>query len=316
MKEIRTGLRTRLRMRSGRKRRRLKYIAILPSLVTLMNGLCGFTAIVFATRGLDTMWSPYLLPRLNISFFALAGYLIFMGMIADVLDGHIARISKSSSGFGAQLDSLCDAISFGAAPAFLMLKLVEVHSEYLYFQNGHILFFHRVVYLIAIIYVMCALIRLARFNVETKQDDSAHLSFAGLPSPPAAGLIVSLVIFQQDFLPKLTEWLGESFRAFQAVVVCALPVVTLMAGLLMVTRIPYPHVMNRLLRGKKRFSTFVLVVLTLLLVIWNIQIAMVLGFTVFMLYGLVRWIAQCFSAKPVPRKGDPGSAEEQIDEGV
>ena len=301
MKE-RNTLRTRLRIGSGR-RRRLKYIAILPSLVTLMNGLCGFTAIVFASRGLDTVWRPYLLPKVNISFFALAGYMIFLGMIADVLDGHIARISKSSSGFGAQLDSLCDAISFGAAPAFLMLKLVESHFPLYSDVDRYAQVFGRLVYLIAIIYAMCAVIRLARFNVETKQDDSAHLGFAGLPSPAAAGLIVSIVILQQDFLPKFAEWPGESFRAFQMAAVWVLPFVTLMAGLLMVTRIPYPHVMNRLLRGKKRFSTFVLVVFTLLLVIWNIQIAMALGFSVFMLYGLIRWIVQSFSAK-AGRRGD------------
>ena len=289
MKERKTGLPT--RMGSGKKPRQLTYIAVLPSLVTLMNGLCGFTAIIFTSRGMDTMWRPYLFPRVNISFFALAGYMIFLGMIADVLDGHIARISKSSSGFGAQLDSLCDAISFGVAPAFLMLKLVEAYSHYLDFENEwQSQLFGRVVYLIAIIYAMCAIIRLARFNVETKQDDSAHLGFAGLPTPPAAGMIVSMIIFQQDFLLKIIEWPDESLRAFQIVTVWVLLAITLMAGLLMVTRIPYPHVVNRILRGKKRFSTFLLVVFALLLIIWNIQIAMVLGFFVFMLYGLIHWL--------------------------
>jgi len=278
--------------RSVKKKRRLKYIAILPSLVTLMNGLCGFTAIIFASRGMDTMWRPNLLPKVNISFFALAGYMIFLGMIADVLDGHVARISKSTSSFGAQLDSLCDAISFGAAPAFLMLKLVEVHSQYLNFENDrYAQFFGRVVYLGAIVYTMCAIIRLARFNVENKPDESSHLGFAGLPSPPAAGMIVSLVIFQQDFLPKIMEWPDKAtFHILQVFTIWALPVITLIAGLLMVTRIPYPHVVNRLLRGKKRFSTFLLVVFALLLAIWNIQIAMVLGFFIFMFYGLIRWL--------------------------
>ena len=291
-----------LKTRSIRKKRRLKYIAILPSLVTLMNGLCGFTAIIFASRDVDTMWQPHLLPKINISFFALAGYMIFLGMIADVLDGHVARISKSTSSFGAQLDSLFDAISFGAAPAFLMLKLVEAQSFYLLdFENTrYALLFGRLVYLSAIVYAMCAIIRLARFNVENKEDESSHLSFAGLPSPPAAGMIVSLVIFQQDFLPKIMEWPDKSsFYILQAVTVWALPVITLIAGLLMVTRIPYPHVVNRVLRGKKRFSTFLLVVFSLLVVIWNIQIAMVLGFFIFMFYGLIRWLVQPHKPRPV-----------------
>jgi CDP-diacylglycerol--serine O-phosphatidyltransferase len=288
------------RLKVPKKRRRLKYIAILPSIVTLMNGLCGLTAIIFASRGLDTAWKPQLLPKVNISFFALAGYMIFLGMIADMLDGHVARISKSTSSFGAQLDSLCDVISFGAAPAFLMLKLVESHSSRLQFENfRHTLFFERVVYFVAIIYAMCAIIRLARFNVENNEDDAAHLSFAGLPSPAAAGMIVSAVIFQQDFLPKIMELPDKSFRAFELTTIWVLPVITLMAGLLMVTRIPYPHAMNRLLRGKKSFFTFLLAVFAVLLVIWNIQLAMVLGFSAFMLYGIIRWLIIKFI---VPKK--------------
>ena len=275
-------------MKGGRKRRRLKYIAILPSLVTLMNGLCGFMAITLASREPGMTWRPLLLPRANLSYFALAGYMIFLGMIADVLDGSVARISQSTSSFGAQLDSLCDVISFGVAPAFLMLKLFQVHSRSLQLDNPRLLLLvGRAVYLIAIIYAMCAVIRLARFNAENK--DVAHLSFAGLPSPPAAGVIVSIVIFHEDFLPKITG-LQSPFRALESATVWALPVVALIAGLLMVSRISYPHVVNRLLRGKKRFSTFLLVVFALLLTIWNIQIAMVVGFVVFVLYGIIRWL--------------------------
>ena len=269
------------------KKRRLKYIAVLPSLVTLMNGLCGFTAIIFAARGIDTVWRPHMLPGFSMSYFALAGYMIFLGMVADVLDGHIARLSKSTSGFGAQLDSLCDVISFGVAPAFLMLKLVEAYFSQLPFGRMNT-YFERVVYFIAIIYAMCAVIRLARFNVENKEDGDSHPGFAGLPSPAAAGLVVSLVVFHQDFLPKISENSGWIFRIFEPAMIWFLPVITLAAGLLMVTRIPYPHIVNRILRGKKRFSVFLLVLFTGLLIIWNIQLAMVLGFSVFMLNGVIR----------------------------
>jgi CDP-diacylglycerol--serine O-phosphatidyltransferase len=277
-------------LKGRRKRKRLKYIAILPSLVTLMNGLCGFASILLASQGPDMVWRPLMLPKTNISYFALAGYMIFFGMIADVLDGHLARISKSTSSFGAQLDSLCDVITFGVAPAFLMLKLVQVNLHYFQLVNNQpAALSGRVVILIAILYVMCAVIRLARFNVETSVEDD-HLSFAGLPSPPAAGTIVSLVIFQQDLLPKITKWPAEFINASGFAAVWALPVITLMAGILMVTRIPYPHIVNRLLRGKKQFSTFLLVVFTVLLIIWNIQLAMALGFCVFVFYGIIHWL--------------------------
>jgi len=277
-------------LKGRRKRRRLKYIAVLPSLVTLMNGFCGFTSILLASQGPDMVWRPQLLPKIDVSYFALAGYMIFLGMIADVLDGHLARISHSTSGFGAQLDSLCDAITFGVAPAFLMLKLVQVNAHYFQLVNNQpATLSGRVVFLIAVLYVMCAIIRLARFNVETTAEDT-HLSFVGLPSPPAAGTIVSLVVFQQDLLPKITNWPEQFINASEFAAVWALPIITLMAAILMVTRIPYPHVVNRILRGKKQFSTFLLVVFTILLIIWNIQLAMALGFCVFVVYGLVQWL--------------------------
>ena len=276
--------------RGTRRRRKLKYIAVLPSLVTFMNGICGFTAIAFASRGLGVLWEPEMFPTASFSFFALAGYMIFLGMVADVMDGHIARISKSTSSFGAQLDSLCDVISFGVAPAFLMVKLVEAYSHSLQ-AAGHGAFVipGRIVYLTAIVYVMCAIIRLARFNVETKTDDT-HLGFVGLPSPPAAGVIVSMVVFQQDFLPRISAWFDVPPNSFAMVTIWFLPAVTLMAGLLMVTRIPYPHVVNRILRGKKRFSTFLIILFVLPLMVWNIQLTMAVGFSFFALYGAVRWI--------------------------
>jgi len=310
MKEPKVFQRLKVRQKNAghpRKRKRLKYIAILPSLVTLMNGLCGFIAIILASRGMGTAWNPPLFPHISISFLALASYMICLGMIADVLDGHVARISKSTSSFGAQLDSLCDVITFGIAPAFLMLKLVGVYAPQFQFANGHFnIIFERAVTLIAIVYAMCAVIRLARFNVENNEEnESAHMGFAGLPSPAAAGMIVSMVVFQQDFLPKIAGWAGEFLGAIELAIFWILPIVTLMAGLLMVSRIPYPHIMNRLLRGKKRFSTFLLVVFALLLTILNIQLAMVIGFTGFVFYGIIRWLVQC------SRKSSHGSAESQ-----
>ncbi|MDR1932722.1 MAG: CDP-alcohol phosphatidyltransferase family protein, partial [Spirochaetales bacterium] len=90
---------------------RLKYIAILPSLITLMNAMCGFIAIVYAGRGSDGGMVSSIFRRSGVTVFAWAGYMIFLAMIADVLDGRVARLSKTTSSFGGQLDSLSDAIS-------------------------------------------------------------------------------------------------------------------------------------------------------------------------------------------------------------
>jgi len=129
-------------------------------MITLANGIFGFTAIGLIAQN----------PR----YYGMACYMIFYAMIADVLDGRVARISKQTSSFGGQLDSLCDAISFGAAPAFLMLNLMLsshrsiVGSAELFLGD----FFERFVWAIAISYLACTLIRLARFNVENEEDES------------------------------------------------------------------------------------------------------------------------------------------------
>ena len=93
----------------------MKRIAIIPTLLTLGNAVCGFAAIVFASKAnADTS-----------IYFAVSAWLILGAMVFDGLDGYAARLSKTASDFGGQLDSLCDAISFGAAPAFLVLRLCQ-----------------------------------------------------------------------------------------------------------------------------------------------------------------------------------------------
>ncbi len=183
---------------------RLKYITILPSLITILNGVCGFTAIVLASKGAAAGTSNFSYHKLQLPYFAMAGYMILLAMIADMLDGRLARMSQSTSSFGGQLDSLCDIISFGVAPAFLMVKILEYKLTGLAETNPSLEdFLQRFVWLAAVAYISCAAIRLARFNVENEQDESAHMSFIGLPTPAAAGVIVSMVIFHQEILMQL-----------------------------------------------------------------------------------------------------------------
>jgi CDP-diacylglycerol--serine O-phosphatidyltransferase len=283
-------------------RRRLKYIAILPSLITLLNAMCGFIAIVYASRGASA--DILIFHRPGFTLFALSGYMIFLAMIADVMDGRVARLSKTTSSFGGQLDSLSDAISFGVAPAFLMMQIVDVYLErWRTDAPGIALIVSRSVFFVAIVYVVCAVVRLARFNVENEEDESAHMNFSGLPSPAAAGVVVSLVIFQQDILPKLADQAPGLFRIIEAATVWALPVVTFVAGILMVTRIRYAHVVNYYLRGKKSFPTFLGILFAGLLLVWYIQLAIVVGFCGFALTGLLR-----ASAAKIFRRKNPLSA--------
>ena len=271
----------------SRKKKRLKYIAVLPSFVTLMNGACGFIAVVFASRSPELRWN--IIRGFSMNSFALSGYMIFLAMIADMLDGRVARLTRTTSSFGGQLDSLSDTVSFGVAPAFLMIKVIEFYPEYFSFEKIRFsILINRSILFFAIFYVMCAVVRLARFNVENEEDESAHMNFAGLPSPAAAGIVVSLVIFSQQYLHGFP---GEiAGRAVEMLVVTSLPVITFISGILMVSRIRYPHLANQLLRGKKPLSTLLLLFACGLLVIWNIQLAMVLGFCGFALFGIFRWV--------------------------
>ncbi len=264
------------------RRQRLKYISILPSLITIVNGVCGFTAIILASKGAEQALLEVPADSQK-SYFAMSGYMILLAMIADMLDGRIARKVKSTSSFGGQLDSLCDAISFGAAPVFLMLKIVECKLELTRFAGDNSV--QRFIWLAAAAYLSCAVIRLARFNVENEEDESAHMSFMGLPTPAAAGVIVSLVIFHQETLQAY-----EQTVPMVNLVVYALPFLAVGVGVMMVSRLRYPHVLNQYLKGKKPFGHFIRVLLLLALLSWNRQIAFVLIFCGFALSSLMKWL--------------------------
>jgi len=302
---------TRFRTKADRKRLlrrvrkpRVKKITVLPSLITILNGVFGFTAVIFASRGAEQQIGQF-------SCFALAGYTILLAMLADMLDGRLARMSQSTSSFGGQLDSLCDMISFGVAPAFLMLRVVGHEMESLGFANAG--FMQRFIWFAAAVYISCAAIRLARFNVENAENESAHMSFVGLPSPAAAGVIISLVIFDQEKTPALNA------------IVYILPFLTLGVAVLMVSRIQYPHVLNQYLKGKKPFAHLIRALLFLGLVIWSIQTALVLIFCGFAASSLVKWLYYKIVRKkgyltlptdPLPRlaSGDAGARQAALTE--
>jgi len=259
------------------RKQRLKYITVLPSLITILNGVCGFVAIILASKGA----------------FAMAGYMILLAMIADMLDGRLARMSQSTSSFGGQLDSLCDIISFGVAPAFLMLKVLEEYklAGFAELNVTFASFLQRFIWLAAAAYISCAAIRLARFNVENEEDESVHMSFIGLPTPAAAGVAVSLIIFHQEIiLPELSANDTPAYLGFsEGVIIYALPFLVLGVAVLMVSRIRYPHIINLYIKGQKPFAHLIWLLLGLLVFVWNIQAALVLIFCGFAASSFVKW---------------------------
>lgn len=282
-----------------RSRERVNYITIFPSLVTILNGVCGFTAIVFASKGIEAgSGQAVRFAGAELSHFAIAGYLILLAMIADMFDGRLARMSQSTSSFGGQLDSLCDTISFGVAPAFLMLKVLEYKlGGFAEIDPAVGRYLGRFVWLTAAIYISCATIRLARFNVENEEYESAHMNFVGLPSPAAAGVLASMVMVQQQMLPDMFAEGTRAYHICENVIVYALPFLALGTAGLMVSRIRYPHILNQYLKGKKPFAYLIWALFLVNLIIWTRLGALILIFWGFAASSPIKWIYRRLARK-------------------
>jgi CDP-diacylglycerol---serine O-phosphatidyltransferase len=266
--------------------RPIRTIAALPTLLTLGNLVCGFFAIVVASRVGKPVPDPddatMLLHIGSDAHDVMVGScLIFVAMVFDSLDGYVARLARITSDFGAQLDSLCDLVTFGVAPGFLLVKMCP---EFAYMQS-------KAVWVIAAAYAACAALRLARFNVETSDEDE-HTHFSGLPSPAAAAAIAGFgIMFYTLRQPDNSlRYAAEIDTALQFV----LPFFGALLALLMVSRIRYPHVANQLFRGQKSFAHVVAVVFAL------VAVMVIRGYSVpiiccaFVFYGPIHLVWQKF----------------------
>lgn len=209
--------------------------------------------------------------------FVAASYLIFLALVFDALDGRLARFARHTTDFGGQLDSLADVVSFGAAPAFIALELFKVEGP------AHLpVPLSRLIWAVGALYFSCAAIRLARFNVSNEHGEQHHFSFLGLPSPGAGGAVAAWILMQQDLR-------ANNFHRLANVCLVALPIIVLSTGLLMVSAVRYPHVVNRYLRGKRTLGRLVLVLILLLcLLVWH-QYTLAIGMVVYAFYGAALW---------------------------
>jgi len=269
-----------------RRPRRLRTIALLPTLITLGNGVCGVVAI-FKTGQYMANGNERLAQG--------AAWLILAGMIFDALDGFVARLTRTASSFGAQLDSLCDLVTFGVAPGFLTYAMTRTDVM----DN----LWARPVQGVCVLYAMCALIRLARFTVETAPDESAHREFAGLPSPAAAGVLASAVLptVALDQLPNLVKVLHAG-----------LPGLALATGILMVSRVKYAHVVNRLLKGKRPFITLVEISLVIALFYVFREFAFFIAFFGYAVTGPLFWVKKHLFRRPVTAAVPPEDRKDPL----
>lgn len=185
-----------------------------------------------------------------------AAIAIFIAMIMDSLDGRIARLTNTVTDFGIQLDSLSDMVSFGIAPALV----VYYWTLYNLGKLG---------WLCAFIYAVAVILRLARFNVQVKKIDKRY--FQGLACTPAAGVIAGMVWTCSDF--GLSGW----------IISIAAVAITVLIGILMVSKIRYRSFKDIDLKNNVTFFTILLLVLIIVLI--AIAPAQIL-FIVFSLYAL------------------------------
>jgi CDP-diacylglycerol---serine O-phosphatidyltransferase len=239
---------------------RRKGIYILPNAITLAALFSGFYAIVMAMNGR----------------FEAAVIAIFCSAVLDSLDGRVARMTNSQSAFGEQMDSLCDMVSFGAAPALII---------YIWGLKD----LGKAGWIPAFVYVAGAALRLARFNVNIGVVDKRF--FQGLPSPAAAALVMSLIWVMDDAgfrgVTKI-DWLA--WTAFG---------VTLYAGLSMVTNAPFYSF--KVVGGKRTVPFAVIVAIALGIAIINIDPPIVL-FVLFCGYGLSGYVVYAwrkYQGRPV-----------------
>lgn len=223
--------------------------AVVPTLFTVLNMFCGLLSIVQSSEGK----------------FIEASYFILLAGLFDALDGVMARLTKSSSRFGVEIDSLSDIVSFGAAPAFLVFKLHLFH----YGDWG---------LLISSLLMILGGIRLARFNVQLVGFDKEF--FTGLPIPSSAFAVVSFVL----------TFLNDANR-LEGIPASLLAPMCIALSLIMVSKVKYdtlPKLSAKELQKHpvKSISLF----FSFLLIVFTKGKALFFLFAAFILFGVIRYV--------------------------
>ena len=252
------------------------HIYFLPNLMTAGNLLCGFLALTFIVQVVpDPTGSEPVFSATDIEKIKNALWLILGAFVFDGLDGRIARLVGKESQFGLQFDSLADIISFGAAPAFLMQRVI------LHDFNVEI---ERLGLVVASVYLRCGALRLARYNCLSAMPNSGNSrEFLGFPIPASAAMVASLTMFliwlEEKNLPTSSwRWVLLALLVFLSV--------------MMVSEVKYPSFKKLDFRSRRPFTKFVaaVVVVACFVFLWKYLVPIVLPliFTSYLVYGFVR----------------------------
>jgi CDP-diacylglycerol---serine O-phosphatidyltransferase len=239
-------------------------VYILPNLLTTGNLFFGFFSIIKSLNG----------------EFGWAAAAIFLAAIFDVLDGRVARLTKGTSEFGVQYDSLCDCVSFGVAPAFLMYQYGLVHLG-------------RIGWVACFVFMACGTLRLARFNV-LSAIGKASGDFTGLPIPMAAIAVASFVALmvdmdQRHLAESFADWPFIQFALTQKFRMTFLALLSPSLAMLMVSNIIFKS--HKVLKFKS-IRPFQMLVLFVMLISLLAYAPEVVGFCLVFFYvlsGPVAW---------------------------
>lgn len=219
-------------------------IYLLPNLFTTASLFAAFYSLVASMKG-----------QFEASIIA-----IFIGMIADGLDGRIARLTHTQTEFGAQYDSLSDMVTFGVAPSLLVYNLFLSHLG-------------KVGWLVAFVYTAAVALRLARFNTQIETADKRY--FQGLPCPPSAAVMASF-----SWLCYQNEW-----RNIFVVVLTA--ILSLITSSLMVSDIRYYSFKEVDFKGKVPFLYVLVMIILFVAIAADPSLVLFVGFTIYALSGLL-----------------------------
>jgi CDP-diacylglycerol--serine O-phosphatidyltransferase len=279
-------------------------IYLLPNLLTAGNLFCGFLAI---TRIVEAdIASPVHFREMIHS----AIFFIILACIFDLLDGRVARMGGYESPFGREFDSLADIISFGAAPAFLVHRVV-LHDVFQPHPGSG--WYPELGWFIASVYLICGALRLARFNCMATQPDSRPGSdFIGFPIPAAAGLVSSLTLFLLWWNTKISDFKDSPLRY-------ALPVILLFLSVMMVSNVRYPSFKKLDWRARRTFPKMVVTIILVgfFVIAWRrvLPVVLPLAFTAYLLYGFVRPRLSTRLIKEIEQEDDDDADEERDDFG-
>lgn len=243
-------------------------IFLLPNLMTAGNLIFGFLAVLKIFEGSihreigkpASDWSPFYITSIQC---------ILVACLFDLLDGRLARLGGKESPFGREFDSLADVVSFGVAPALLVFKIVLYDLP------------SRIGWLIAVFYLLCGTLRLARFNIAATYNlGTSTRNFTGFPIPAAAGLISSLTLLMLQYqdVPALSSGYGG----------IALAALMLFLSFMMFSKFEYPSFKGFNWRTQFSPPKFLLVVVLLGLNIIYYQWMPAVMFVTYLLYGFTR----------------------------